>query len=272
MSDAILSADQSSEAGIHQQRERVIALRRILANISLPQARELESVADSLVKRSVWIIGGDGWAYDIGFSGLDHVIASGRNVNILVLDTELYSNTGGQASKSTPFGAVAKFAANGKATGKKDLAQIAMTYGHVYVARVAFGAKDVHTLRSFIDAESYDGPSLIIAYSPCREQGFDLTNNINQQKLAVDSGHWPLFRYDPRLVAKGRNPMQLDSRKPSIPYRTFATTETRFREVLRSKNVESKLADIQKRVDDRYAHYEQLASAGAGESETPKEE
>jgi pyruvate-ferredoxin/flavodoxin oxidoreductase len=272
LSDAILSADQTSEGGIHQQRERVIALRRILANISLPQARELESVADSLVKRSVWIIGGDGWAYDIGFSGLDHVIASGRNVNILVLDTELYSNTGGQASKATPFGAVAKFAANGKATGKKDLAQIAMTYGHVYVARVAFGAKDVHTLRSFIDAESYDGPSLIIAYSPCREQGFDLSNNINQQKLAVDSGHWPLFRYDPRMVAKGRNPMQLDSRKPSIPYRTFATTETRFREVLRSKNVESKLADIQKRVDDRYAHYEQLASVGADESETPKEE
>jgi len=271
LSDALLSADQSGEAGIHQQRERVAELRRVLADVPMPQARELESVADALVKRSVWIIGGDGWAYDIGFSGLDHVIATGRNVNILVLDTEVYSNTGGQASKATPFGAVAKFAANGKATGKKDLAQIAMTYGHVYVARVAFGAKDVHTLRSFIDAESYDGPSLIIAYSPCREQGFELTNNINQQQMAVDSGHWPLFRYDPRLTAQGRNPMKMDSKRPSIPYQRFAETETRFREVLRSKDAVARLADIQKRVDDRYAHYEQLANTGANEPEPAKE-
>ncbi|MFA7279409.1 MAG: pyruvate:ferredoxin (flavodoxin) oxidoreductase [Sterolibacterium sp.] len=265
----LLTADQSGEAGIQQQRERILELRRILAGLSLPQARELESLADTLAKKSVWIIGGDGWAYDIGFSGLDHVIASGRNVNILVLDTEVYSNTGGQASKSTPFGAVAKFAANGKTTGKKDLAQIAMTYGNVYVARVAFGAKDVHTLKVFLEAEAYDGPSLIIAYSPCREQGFDLSNNINQQQLAVDSGHWPLFRFDPRLAEQGKNPMQMDSKKPSIAYQEFASTETRFRAVLNSKDSVEKLAVIQKQVDDRYAHYEQLAGgdAGAGKEE-----
>ena len=262
LATAVLGADQSTEAGIHQQQQRVGELKELLAGIESPQARELASVADALVKRSVWIMGGDGWAYDIGFSGLDHVIASGRNVNILVLDTEVYSNTGGQASKSTPFGAVAKFAAKGKATGKKDLAQIAMTYGNVYVARVAFGAKDAHTLRTFIDAESYDGPSLIIAYSPCREQGFDLSNNIRQQQLAVDSGHWPLFRFDPRLAEQGKNPMQMDSKRPSIPYQDFASTETRFREVLRSKDSTAKLASIQKQVDDRYAHYEQLASGG----------
>jgi len=271
LSEALLNADQSGEAGIHQQRERVTELRQALAGITMPEARELESVADALVKRSVWIIGGDGWAYDIGFSGLDHVIATGRNVNILVLDTEVYSNTGGQASKSTPFGAVAKFAANGKATGKKDLAQMAMTYGHVYVARVAFGAKDVHTLRAFIDAESYDGPSLIIAYSPCREQGFELTSNLSQQQMAVDSGHWPLFRYDPRLAAQGRNPMQMDSKRPSIPYQDFASTETRFREVLRGKDAAAKLAEIQKRVDDRYDHYEQLAQSAAKEPAKAKE-
>ncbi|MCX7170601.1 MAG: pyruvate:ferredoxin (flavodoxin) oxidoreductase, partial [Proteobacteria bacterium] len=270
LSAALLAADQSGEAGIHQQQERVVELKRILAGSKSPQARELISVADALVKRSVWIMGGDGWAYDIGFSGIDHVIASGRNVNILVLDTEVYSNTGGQASKSTPFGAVAKFAAKGKTTGKKDLAQIAMTYGNVYVARVAFGAKDVHTLRTFIDAESYDGPSLILAYSPCREQGFDLSSNINQQQLAVDSGHWPLFRYDPRLLAQGKNPMVMDSKRPSIPYQEFAVTETRFREVLRSKDSVARMADIQKRVDDRYAHYEQLA--GGGEAGPAKEE
>ncbi len=266
LSAAILGAEQNDEAGIHRQRERVDELRHILAGLTLPQACELDSVADALVKRSVWIMGGDGWAYDIGFSGLDHVIASGRNVNILVLDTEVYSNTGGQASKATPFGAVAKFAAKGKATGKKDLAQIAMSYGHVYVATVAFGAKDVQTLRAFIDAESYDGPSLIIAYSPCREQGFDLSSNINQQKLAVDSGHWPLFRYDPRLAETGKNPLKVDSKKPSIPYQTFAKTETRFRAVLNGKDAESKLAEIQKMVDERYSHFEQLAAAGAEES------
>ena len=269
LSAALIGADQSNEAGIHLQQKRVGELKQLLTGIKSAQARELASVADALVKRSVWIMGGDGWAYDIGFSGLDHVIASGRNVNILVLDTEVYSNTGGQASKSTPFGAVAKFAANGKTTGKKDLAQIAMTYGNVYVARVAFGAKDVHTLRTFIDAESYDGPSLIIAYSPCREQGFDLSNNINQQQLAVESGHWPLFRFDPRLAAEGKNPMQMDSKRPSIPYQEFAVTETRFREVLRSKDSVAKLAAIQKQVDDRYAHYEQLAGGEAG---TGKEE
>ncbi|MFA7270054.1 MAG: pyruvate:ferredoxin (flavodoxin) oxidoreductase [Sterolibacterium sp.] len=268
--EEILKADQSSEAGIQQQRDRVSELERRLAGIDTAEARDLSSLADALVKKSVWIMGGDGWAYDIGFSGLDHVIATGLNVNILVLDTEVYSNTGGQASKSTPFGAVARFASNGKKTGKKDLAQIAMTYGNVYVARVAFGAKDVHTLKVFLEAEAYDGPSLIIAYSPCREQGFDLTNNINQQQLAVASGHWPLFRYDPRLTAQGKNPMQMDSKRPSIPYKEFAVTESRFREVLRGKDSSDKLAVIQKQVEDRFAHYEQLA--GAAESGPAKEE
>ena len=267
LSEAILTADQSKESGIYQQRERVEALRAALANVDTADSRELLSVAEALVKKSVWIIGGDGWAYDIGFSGLDHVIASGRNVNILVLDTEVYSNTGGQASKSTPFGAVAKFAANGKTTGKKDLAQIAMTYRNVYVARVASGAKDVHTLKVFMEAEAYDGPSLIIAYSPCREQGFDLSSNLSQQQLAVAAGHWPLFRYDPRLALQGKNPMQMDSKRPSIAFSEFAQTESRFRTLLKGEGAAAKLAEIQKQVDARYSHYEQLAG-GAGEGET----
>ena len=262
LAEELLTADQSRESGIHQQRDRVGTLKAKLAGIDSPEARELTSVADALVKKSVWIIGGDGWAYDIGFSGLDHVIASGRNVNILVLDTEVYSNTGGQASKSTPLGAVAKFAANGKTTGKKDLAQIAMTYGNVYVARVAAGAKDVHTLKVFMEAEAYDGPSLIIAYSPCREQGYDLGSSLSQQQLAVAAGHWPLFRYDPRLEAQGKNPMQMDSKPPSIAFSEFAKSESRFRTLLRGEGADERLAKIQTWVDRRYAHYQQLAGGG----------
>jgi pyruvate-ferredoxin/flavodoxin oxidoreductase len=259
--EAILMADQTTEAGIFQQRERVAALRDKLAAIDAMEARQLESLADYLVKKSVWIIGGDGWAYDIGFGGLDHVIASGRNVNILVLDTEVYSNTGGQMSKATPRGAIAKFAAGGKHTGKKDLAQIAMSYGNVYVAHVAYGAKDTHTLRAFLDAESYDGPSVIIAYSPCGEHGYDLGRQHQQQELAVKAGHWPLFRYDPRREQEGLHPLLLDSQKPSVSYHEFIRNEPRFRGLLREMDQEG--AEVQAYYDNemqkRYAQYEHMA-------------
>ena len=194
---AILTADQSTEAGIQEQRRRVEELTRRLAGSNQPAARDLVAVAGALVRKSVWMVGGDGWAYDIGYGGLDHVFASGRNVNILVLDTEVYSNTGGQMSKSTPRGAVAKFAAGGKRSAKKDLATMAMTYGTVYVARVAMGASDTQTLKAFLEAEAYDGPSLIIAYSACIAHGYDLLYSLEQQKAAVQSAYWPLFRYNP---------------------------------------------------------------------------
>jgi pyruvate-ferredoxin/flavodoxin oxidoreductase len=225
---ALLNADQSSEAGIHEQRERVAELQAKLAHLATPAADQLAAVAEYLIRRSVWIIGGDGWAYDIGFGGLDHVLSSGEDVNILVLDTEVYSNTGGQNSKATPRGAVAKFAAGGQPNRKKDLARIAMDYENVYVAQVAYGAKDVHTLKAFIDAESYSGVSLIIAYSPCIAHGIDLSNNLRQQELAVKAGHWPLLRYDPRLREQGKNPLSVDSAAPSIPFSDFAGNEARF--------------------------------------------
>ena len=224
----LLGADQSTEAGIHEQRERVAALQAKLSHLATPAAAQLAAVAEYLVRRSVWIIGGDGWAYDIGFGGLDHVLASGEDVNILVLDTEVYSNTGGQNSKATPLGAVAKFAAAGKPQHKKDLARIAMDYENVYVAQVAYGAKDVHTLKAFLEAESYPGVSIIIAYCPCIAHGVDLQHNLRQQDLAVKAGHWPLLRYDPRLRAEGRNPLQVDSAAPSIPFAEFARHEARF--------------------------------------------
>ena len=224
----LLEADQRSEAGIHEQRERVAALKAALAALGTPAAEQLAALADTLIRRSVWIIGGDGWAYDIGFGGLDHVLASGQDVNILVLDTEVYSNTGGQNSKATPLGAVAKFAAGGKPNRKKDLARIAMDYENVFVAQVAYGAKDVHTLKAFLDAESYPGVSIIIAYSPCIAHGVDLSHNLRQQDLAVKAGHWPLLRYDPRLRAQGRNPLSVDSAAPSIPFAEFARHEARF--------------------------------------------
>ena len=259
---AILMADQSDEAGIDAQRQRVAQLKARLAGVDLPAARDLLAVADMLVKKDVWIIGGDGWAYDIGYGGLDHVLASGRNVNILVLDTEVYSNTGGQASKATPLAAVAKFAAAGKAQAKKDLGLMAMSYGNVYVAQVAMGANDAHTVRAFLEAESYDGPSLIIAYSHCAMHGYDLSKGLEQQKLAVQTGYWPLYRYDPRLKAEGKNPFQLDSKAPSVPLKDYIYNETRYRMLVQSmpERAELLLAEAQKAVEERWRKYEQLAN------------
>jgi pyruvate-ferredoxin/flavodoxin oxidoreductase len=259
--DAIINADQADEAGIHDQRERVAQLREALQKLSSPAAESLLQLAENLCKKSVWIMGGDGWAYDIGYGGLDHVLASGHNVNILVLDTEVYSNTGGQTSKATPRGAVAKFSAGGKPTGKKDLALLAMDYENVYVAHVAYGAKDIQTLRAFLEAEAHDGPSLIIAYSPCIAHGVDLSNNHRQQDLAVKSGHWPLFRFDPKRIENGENPLHLDSPEPSIPYKEFIQTETRFSMLWHShpEEAEQFLQQAQEEVLHRYSYYRQLA-------------
>jgi pyruvate-ferredoxin/flavodoxin oxidoreductase len=257
----ILEADQTDEAGIYEQRERVAALKQCLVSVHDSRAQTLLELADNLCQKSVWIIGGDGWAYDIGFGGLDHVLASGRNVNILVLDTEVYSNTGGQTSKSTPLGAVAKFAAGGKATAKKDLALLAMDYPNVYVAHVAYAGKDTQTLSAFLEAEAHDGPSIIIAYAPCIAHGVDLSNNHRQQNLAVKSGHWPLFRFDPSKAAQGKNPMHLDSPEPSIPYRDFVMSETRFSMLWQTHPdaAEAFLAQAQKDVKHRYHYYKQLS-------------
>ena len=259
--EALLTAEQVDEPGIHEQRERVATLRKALEQIDADAAKKLHALADYLVKKSVWIMGGDGWAYDIGFGGLDHVMASGRDVNILVLDTEVYSNTGGQASKATPLGAVAKFAAKGRPALKKDLSMIAMAYENVYVAHVAFGAKDMQTLKTFIEAESYPGPSLIIAYSPCIAHGIDLKDNLMHQELAVNSGHWPLFRFDPRRLAGGKNPLQLDSKEPSIPYKQFTDSEIRFSMLRRShpEEAEHYVQKAAEQVRARYHHYKQLA-------------
>ncbi len=273
LADALLSADQHSEPAIFEQRQRIESLKEKLRQIATPQARSLMATADSLAKKSVWLVGGDGWAYDIGYGGVDHALASGRNVNILLLDTETYSNTGGQTSKATPLGAVAKFSAGGKATSKKDMALMAMSYGNVYVAQVAFGAKDVQTLRTFLEAESYDGPSLIICYSPCIAHGVDLSNNIRQQELAVDSGHWPLFRYDPRRTEQGENPLKMDSKEPSIPYRDFASTETRFSVLQRTDPEASErfMRQAQQQIKTRYQLYEQLAHLAVAHASTEKE-
>ena len=258
----ILAADESGENGIQQQRSRIETLRDTLKHVNSPAARELESVAETLARKSVWIIGGDGCAYYIGYGGLDHVLASGMDVNILVLDTEVYSNTGGQTSKATPRGAVAKFSAGGKATPKKDLALLAMDYEHVYVAHVAYGAKDTQTVRAFHEAEAYPGPSLIIAYSPCIAHGIDLKDNHLHQQLAVDSGHWPLFRYNPQQAASGQNPLHMDSKPPSIPYREFVETEIRFNMLWRThpQEAEKFLEQSQQEALHRYHYYEQLAS------------
>jgi pyruvate-ferredoxin/flavodoxin oxidoreductase len=263
---ALLEADQSAEAGIAAQRERVRHLRALLKDHDSPDARELLSVADALVARSVWIVGGDGWAYDIGFGGLDHVLAAGRKVNVLVLDTEVYSNTGGQASKATPRAAVAKFAAGGKATAKKDLALMAMTYGTVYVARVAMGGSDTQTIRAFREAEAYPGPALIIAYSHCIAHGYDLRHGMDQQKAAVLSGHWPLFRYNPALARDGRPPFELDSKAPSLPLKAYAYNETRYTMLAHSDPEAARrlLAEAQEDVLARWRLYEQWAAASAG--------
>jgi pyruvate-ferredoxin/flavodoxin oxidoreductase len=258
----LLAADQSNEAGIKAQRDRVAVLKQKLQGIKSGEARGLLGVADSLVKKSIWIVGGDGWAYDIGYGGLDHVLASGYNVNVLVLDTEVYSNTGGQMSKSTPRGAVAKFAAGGKPRPKKDLAMISMTYGNIYVARVAFGMNDTHTVRAFLEAEAYDGCSLIIAYSHCIAHGYDLKHGLDQQKAAVQSGHWPLMRYNPDLVAQGKNPLILDSKAPSIGLDKFMNNETRFTMLVRSDPSAAKaLAETaQTEVAARWKLYEHWAA------------
>ncbi len=258
----LLGTEQKSEQEINRQRERVEALKQKLRGIQKPEARLLESVCGNLVKRSVWILGGDGWAYDIGYGGLDHVLASGRNVNALVLDTEVYSNTGGQCSKATPRGAVAKFAAGGKPAGKKDLGLMAIAYGNVYVATIALGANPRHTLRALVEAEAYNGPSLIIAYCHCIAQGIDMAKGLHQQKLAVDSGHWPLYRYNPALAAQGQNPFCLDSKKPSISFKDYAYNEIRFKMLTRlnPQAAATLLQEAQQDVDAKWAKYEKLAS------------
>ena len=231
---ALLTSDQSNEAGIASQRERVAELKRRLDPRDTPEARDLLALANSFIRKSVWLVGGDGWAYDIGAGGLDHVLGSGANVKVLVLDTEVYSNTGGQMSKSTPRAAVAKFATGGKQTAKKDLALESISYGSVYVARVAMGGNDTHTIKAFLEAEAYDGPSLIIAYSHCIAHGYDMSFGLEQQKAAVASGHWPLMRYNPLLRAEGKNPFQLDSRAPSIPLKKYVYQEARYSMLARS--------------------------------------
>ena len=224
--------------------------------------RNLLSMADILVKKSVWIIGGDGWAYDIGYGGLDHVLASGRNVNVLVMDTEVYSNTGGQMSKATPRGAVAKFAAAGKPLPKKDLGLLAISYGNIYVARIAFGANDQHTIRAITEAEAYDGPSLIIAYSSCIAHGYDLVYSLEQQKAAVQSGYWPLYRYNPELADQGKNPFALDSRKPHLPLEKYIYREGRYRMLTKSNpEAAERLLKLAKTdVAVRWNQYEDLAA------------
>ena len=261
------NADQSTEVGIRAQRERVALLKQRLQHSidetkQNQQVKNLLSLADAFVKKSVWIIGGDGWGYDIGFGGLDHVLASGHNVNVLILDTEVYSNTGGQASKSTPRAAVAKFAAHGKAMPKKDLGMLAMTYGSIYVAHVAMGANDQQTLHAFLEAEAYDGPSLIIAYSHCIAHGIDMNKGLNQQKLAVQTGYWPLYRYNPDLVQVGKNPFTLDSKAPTLSLEQYAYNETRYRMLLQSdeRRAQTLMAQAKHDVQERWQQYQQLAT------------
>lgn len=273
---ALLAADQHDEAGVNAQRERVAELQRRLAGRSDVDSRNLSAVAETLVRKSVWIVGGDGWAYDIGYGGLDHVLASGENVNLLVLDTEVYSNTGGQMSKSTPRAAVAKFAAGGKKLAKKDLALAAMLYGHVYVARVAMGASDTQTLQAFREAEAHPGPSLILAYSHCIAHGFDLAHGMDQQKAAVLSGSWPLLRYNPALVKLGKSPLVLDSKAASIPLRDYLYNETRYTMLAQAHPEEAKaLFELaQGDVRERWRLYEQLAHTlapvASGPADSPR--
>jgi pyruvate-ferredoxin/flavodoxin oxidoreductase len=261
LASEILGADQTGERGIADQRERVRGLRTKLQQLDTPEAKRLLSLADYLVKKSVWLVGGDGWAYDIGYGGLDHVLSGRRDVNVLVLDTEVYSNTGGQASKSTPLGAAAKFAAAGKTVGKKDLGLMASMYGHVYVARVAFGAKMAQTAQAFLEAEAYPGPSLIIAYSHCIAHGYDMAQGVSQQKLAVDSGVWPLFRFDPRRPLKGEPPLHLDYAAPKAKVADYLRNESRFRTIERADPARYKrfLEESETAARRRYSVYQQLA-------------
>lgn len=262
LATALLTADQRDEAGIYEQRERVALLKQKLRDLDTIDAKQLLTLADNLVKQSVWIIGGDGWAYDIGYGGLDHVLASGRDVNILVLDTEVYSNTGGQTSKATPRGAIAKFSAAGRPAGKKDLGLMAMSYGNVYVASVAMGARDMHTLRAFIEAEAYQGPSLIIAYSHCIAHGINMAKAMENQKMAVNTGQWLLYRYNPLRAEAGENPLSLDSKAPKKAVIEYLNMENRFRMLTKSKpDIAERLFKLaQADVDRRWKHYEYLAS------------
>jgi pyruvate-ferredoxin/flavodoxin oxidoreductase len=259
--DGILTADQHSESGIAEQRARVALLKQTLGAVTGDEARWLERLADYMVRKSVWIVGGDGWAYDIGYGGLDHVLAMGRDVNILVLDTEVYSNTGGQQSKATPLGASARFAMAGKSTAKKDLGMMAMAYGNTYVAHVAFGAKDVQTVKAFVDAEAYPGPSIIIAYSHCIAHGYDMANGLDQQKLAVETGYWPLYRFDPRRAATGESPLIMDSAAPKVDLSKYTGNEMRYRVVEQMDPVRFKMLSehAQREVTTRFSVYEQLA-------------
>src|SRR5215213_7481915 len=261
LAEGLLTTDQSDDCGVGAQRELVAALKARLKDNFEPEARDLLSVADALVKKNVWIVGGDGWAYDIGFGGLDHVIASGQNVNILVLDTEVYSNTGGQASKATPLGAVAKFAAGGKATAKKDLGIMATKYGNVYVAQVAMGASDTQTVKALLEAEAHEGPSLVIAYSQCIAHGIDIAKGMSHQKLAVESGHWPLYRFNPARIAEDKNPFQLDSGEPKIPLQDYIYTEARYRMLQQSDPAVAKfmLGRAQAAVNAKWQQYKQMA-------------
>ncbi|MDF1561847.1 MAG: pyruvate:ferredoxin (flavodoxin) oxidoreductase [Deltaproteobacteria bacterium] len=258
----------TDEAGYQRRREEIAKLRGALAELGGSEAKALADVCEHLLPRSVWIMGGDGWAYDIGYGGLDHVLASGKNVNILVLDTEVYSNTGGQMSKATPKGAVAKFAAAGKGTEKKDMALLAMGYGNVYVARIAMGSSDTQTVKALTEAESYPGVSLVLAYSHCIAHGIDMTLGMNQQDLAVKTGHWPLLRYDPRRSEQGKPPLQLDSKAPSLPYREYAEREGRFRVLIHSRPERANrlLEEAEREARDRYALYYQLAHPETGAS------
>ncbi len=249
------------EAGIVAQRRRVETLRALLTGISSEPARRLVELADFLVPKSVWIIGGDGWAYDIGYGGLDHVLASGCDVNILVLDTEVYSNTGGQASKAKPRGAIAKITSGGKAIRRKDLGLMAVSYGDVYVAQIALGANPNQTLKAFHEAVAYPGPSLILAYSQCIAHGIDMSTGMSHQKALVSSGFWPLYRFDPRLGGEHGHPFHLDSRKPTVPFREIAAREGRFAMLARShpEEAERLFALAQRDIDENWRLYEQLA-------------
>ncbi len=262
----IKTADQSTKVLIDQQRGRIDKLKNILEGHKDEMARELLTIVDYFVKKSVWAIGGDGWAYDIGYGGLDHVLASGRNVNILVLDTEVYSNTGGQASKSTPMGAVAKFAAGGKPTSKKDMGLISMCYGYIYVAKVSLGADPAQVIKAFVEAESYDGPSMIIAYSHCIAHGIDMVKGFEEQKKAVASGHWPLFRFNPRLKQEGKNPLTLDSKEPSIPLADYIYGENRYNILKKAnpKHAELLLTEAQELAKERYKLYKYLSESECG--------
>jgi len=277
LADEILNADQKTEAGIQAQRARVAQLKQKLAKSKDTMAQKLLGVADYLVRKCVWIMGGDGWAYDIGYGGLDHVLATGRNVKVLVLDTEVYSNTGGQSSKATPRAAVARFAAQGKSLPKKDLGMIAMSYGYIYVAHVAFGANDAQTLRAFIEAEAFDGPALIIAYSHCLQQRIDMRMGLEQQKLAVQSGIWPLYRYNPELAGQGKNPLQLDSKDPTIPVKQYAYNEPRYSVLAQmdEARAEHLMQEASDDVAKRWELYKQMAAmqytAGVHAEETKPE-